>query len=774
MTDMERRNILWYEAPGTQWIEALPLGNGRIGAMVYGGTEEEKIQIDESSFWSGAASADNNRPGTKALMDEIREALLQNDFETADNLGKDFVGNKNQYGTNLPTGELKLKIFGIYTDDTGESEKDSYKRYLDLETGIAASEFQINGKKFKREVFVSNPAQIFCMKMTAEVPYDMKFCYEGIGSGVSITKYINGLGSVQGDALETLHSDGKHGVHLEGRIKIKTDGKISYENGYIYVERAETFVVFLDLETNMFLEEPEKLAESRVEAAFAKGYEECRKEHIKDVSSLFKRMDIFLGDEVQKNIPTDKRIKAVREGKEDKDLYALMYQYGRYLLIASSREDSPLPTHMGGIWNDNIYCNIDCTQDMHIDMNLQMQYWAAALCSLPECYSPFFRYMENVLIPSGRKTAREEYNADGWTAHVVSNPWGFTSLGWAYNWGAWSLGGAWCAIMVWDYYEFTHDREFMENKGFSMIEEAVKFVLDYVFWNEKEGYYMTGPSYSPENHFAIDGKDYVLSLSNTCDVILVRELLSVYEKACGEWKKDKNNRLAEKALEVVEKLPPYKIGKHGQIQEWYYDFDEMDPSHRHTSHLLGMYPFRQINPDTDKKLTEGVKRSIERRCRKFEITSWGMNMLLGYYARMCEGEAAFKIIQWIFRKIVRCNMASVMDDEKSMWKGTWELDGNTGFTASMSELFVQSTKSEVWILPALPQSWKDGYIKGISLKNGGKADIFWKEGKLSKAEFYIKEGGALKVRYGKQIKEIVVKPESRLEVTGGLECINSL
>lgn len=771
---MEKRNILWYETPGTQWIEALPLGNGRMGAMVYGGAEEEKIQIDESSFWSGAASANNNRPGTKDLMEKIREALLQNDFETADNLGKDFVGNKNQYGTNLPTGDLKLKISNIYIDDTRERTEAKYRRYLDLETGIAATEFQIAGKKFKREVFISNPDQVFCMKLTSEIPYDIEVCYEGIGTDVSITKYAENQGKIQGNALETLHSDGKHGVHLEGRIKVKTDGKIIFEHGRICVERAENLELFLDLETDMFLANPGKEAENRVRAAFIKGYGVCRKEHMKDVSRLFQRMEIFLGDEEKRNIPTDKRIEAVKKGKEDKDLYALMYQYGRYLLISSSREDSPLPTHMGGIWNDNIYCNIDCTQDMHIDMNLQMQYWAAALCSLPECYSPFFRYMENVLIPSGRKTAREEYEADGWTAHVVSNPWGFTSLGWAYNWGAWSLGGAWCAVMVWDYYEFTHDREFMENKGFSMIEEAVKFVLDYVFWNEKEGYYMTGPSYSPENHFVINGKDYVLSLSNTCDVILVRELLSVYEKACEEQGKDKNNHLAEKSLKVMKKLPPYKIGKYGQIQEWYYDFDEMDSSHRHTSHLLGMYPFRQINPDNDKELIEGVKRSIERRCRKFEITSWGMNMLLGYYARMHEGEAALKIIQWIFQKIVRCNMASVMDDEKSMWKGTWELDGNTGFTASMSELLVQSTEEEVWILPALPKAWKDGYIKGISLKNGGKANIFWKYGKLSKVELYIKKGGTLKIRYEKLIKEVVVKPESRLVAIGGLECINSL
>lgn len=761
------KNCLWYQAPAKEWIEALPLGNGRIGAMVYGGNSRERIQIDESSFWSGEPSENNNRLGTRALMEEIRHALLAEDYEKADAIGHDFIGNKNLYGTNMPVGELIIQRTGDLPE-----EYQSHIRELNLVTGVAKTEFFDNGNGFARECFISNPAQVFCMKLENSSADDLEIRYEGIGNDTQLCGFEDGISMafLKGNALESLHSDGKHGVHLEGCIKIATDGVISYGNHCLCIKGAKYVEVFLDLETTMFVEEPAELAKERVLRAFEKGYETCREEHIQDVKPLFERMDLSLGEEDKNEIPTDVRIRNAAEGKEDLALYALIYQYGRYLLIASSREDSPLPTHMGGIWNDNIYNNIDCTQDMHIDMNLQMQYWAAALCSLPECYQPFFRYMKTVLVPSGTKTAREAYEADGWTAHVVSNPWGFTSLGWAYNWGAWSLGGAWCAIMIWDYYEFTHDKAFLEKEGFSMLEGAVKFVLDYVFYDKKSGYYMAGPSYSPENQFAVDGKNYFLALSNTCDVVLIREVLDVYLKArkalgmdvsagveTGSEVKNTESKqlqveffgkytLAEKAELVLQKLPPYQIGKRGQIQEWFYDFDEPIPNHRHTSHLLGVYPFQQIS-QKDEKLAEGVKRSIALRYEDFEITSWGMNMLLGYYARLGEGAGAWNILKDTFRRIVRCNLASVMADGTTMWQGTWELDGNTGLTAAMTELMIQSTEEEIVLLPALLPNWQNGHLVGVSTKNAAKADVFWKDGALEKAVIYPKEDGVYRVKY---------------------------
>lgn len=748
---MGKVHRLWYRNPAKEWIEALPLGNGRIGAMVYGGTGSERIQIDESSFWSGAPSDENNRRGTRALMEKIRRALLEGDYEKADTLGHDFVGNKNQYGTNMPTGELLL-CFQPEIEDVKE-----YERWLDLSRGMTVTKFTTESTEFVRESFVSNPAQVFCLKFTGTEPFSLEVGFKGIGNNTSFSGFKENTVFLSGDALENLHSDGKHGVHLEGCMKISTDGNVVWKEDRVYIQNTKQIELFLDMETNMFVENPLCCAQKRVEAAFRRGYEDCKKEHIRDVEALFSRVEFSLGQEEKSGIPTDERIVKVRNGEEDLALFALMYQYGRYLLIASSREDSPLPTHMGGIWNDNIYNNIDCTQDMHIDMNLQMQYWAAAQSSLPECYTPFFRYLEQVLVPSGEKTAKEAYEMDGWTAHVVSNPWGFTSLGWAYNWGAWSMGGVWCALLIWDYYLYTGDKKFLFEKGFSILEGAVKFALDYVFYDEKSGFYMTGPSYSPETQFKVNGKNYFLSLSNTCDVLLIRELLNTYEKAAeatGFGENEETEELLKCACEVREKLPPYFIGKYGQIQEWFYDFKEPIPNHRHTSHLLGLYPFYQIHPEKNESLCRAARRSLERRRENFEITSWGMNMLIGYYARLGDGASAFEIMQETFRKIVKCNMASVMADKESMWKGTWELDGNTGFTAAVSELLVQSTEKTVWLLPALPPQWKEGVLKGISLKNRGKIDIFWKNGKLEYAVIY---GGAGKceIRYENKVKKVV-------------------
>lgn len=744
---MDNRNKLWYKKPAEKWIEALPLGNGRMGAMVYGTPYVERIQLDESSFWSGAPSENNNRSGTKELMWKIRRALLEGDYEKADILGHGFVGNKNQYGTNMPVGELKLEL--LLSGREEQKTAVNYERKLNLRSGISSVFFQTEENTFIRECFVSNPDQVFCLKMTGKNKYSLKLWYEGIGNNTEIKAFQNGMGIIAGDARETLHSDGKHGVHLEGCAKINTDGTVSFRENSIYVEDAKKMELFIDLETTMFLKNPKETAENRCCEAGTKGYEECRTVHIKDVQALFDRIDISLGEEEKNGFPTDERIQKAAEGEEDLALYSLMYQYGRYLLIASSREDSPLPTHMGGIWNDNIYNRIDCTQDMHIDMNLQMQYWAAAQCNLQECYMPFFRYMEEVLIPSGTKTAKEAYGADGWTAHVVSNPWGFTSLGWAYNWGVWSLGGAWCAVMVWDYFSYTRNLEFLEKRGFKILEEAVKFVLDYVFWDEKSGCYMTGPSYSPENQFRKDNKNYFLALSNTCDVLLVRELLTAYHKAEKTLGKiSGQSKCSRRAQEVRKKLPPYQVGKKGQLQEWFVDFEEAIPNHRHTSHLLGLYPFCQIQPDRDRVLKAAAEQSIAGRRQDFEITSWGMNMLIGYYARLKNGEEAQQIIRETFRKIVQPNLASVMADENSMWKGTWELDGNTGFTAAVTELLVQSSEEEISFLPALPSSWKNGYLKGICLKNGGKADVYWKDGKLEKAEIYVEGNQACRIRYG--------------------------
>ncbi|WP_070042656.1 glycosyl hydrolase family 95 catalytic domain-containing protein [Robinsoniella peoriensis] len=733
---MREKDILWYKNPAKVWIEALPLGNGRIGAMDYGGSIRERIQIDESSFWSGERSEYNNKPESKDLIDQIRKELLKEDYEEADRLGHGLTGNKNNYGTNMPVADLIMELQNM---DPGMVKH--FRRSLDLSCGISETLFEYHDVLYKRTVLVSNPSQVVAIRFTSDrkKPFNMEISYNGIGNDTKICGMDGNLGLVEGHAFETLHSDGKTGVCLQGSICFLCDGEIQYKKDTVLLLNATELVVFMDIQTNMFEEDPQGKSFAHVKSAVKTGFLNVEAEHTRDVQSLFTRMDIKLGDTNKRNIPTDERIQMAADGNLDPDLYALLFQYGRYLLIASSRADSPLPTHMGGIWNDNIYNNIDCTQDMHIDMNLQMQYWLSAQCNLKESYIPLFNYIRNILVPSGEKTAAEVYRAKGWTAHVVSNPWGFTALGWSYNWGIWSLGGAWCTTLIWDYFTYTKDYQFLQREAYHIIKGAAEFILDYVFYDTYSGYYMTGPSYSPETMFRTKGKNYFLSISPTCDVLMVREILRIYLKMMEELRAidgvmendtAKINNIEIKAIEVLEKLPPYKIGARGQLQEWYYDFEEPIPNHRHTSHLLGLYPFRQIEPENMKDLADAARRSINIRYDNFEVTSWGMAMLTGHYARLNAGEEALHILKDTVNKLLKPNMASVMSDQNSMWMGTWELDGNTGITSVIGEMLLQSGNDFLHILPALPKEWTTGELKGICVRGGHVADISWEKGEL--------------------------------------------
>ena len=775
----DRKNKLWYRTPGKTWMEALPLGNGRIGAMLYGDALSEKIQVDESTFWSGEPSEENDLPKTKELTRKIRQALLLKDYEKADALGKNYVGRKGNYGTNLPVGNLEFQFKA-----EGKNEITDYERYLDIEDSMGGVRFCWNGKKFHRKLFVSNPDQLLvlsCEQEEAEKrPFSMEFSYKKIGAPVKVSGLEGKDLFLSGDAWETLHSDGKTGVHLEGCIRIQTDGWLSLTGETLQVVDATGFTLFMDLQTDLKArvagkrETPEMIrsrCQEKVEKAEEMGVALLQERHQKDVRSLFDRVDFELGGEEKRKLPTNERIREQKAGKDDTDLMALFYRYGRYLLIASSRENSPLPTHMGGIWNDNIYCNIGCVQDMHIDMNIQMQYWLSAQCNLKEAYGSLVPWIKNNLVPNGRKTASVTYGARGFAAHVVANPWGFTALGWEYNWGAWALGGVWIATLLWDYYRYTEDLEFLKKDAFPILWEAASFAVDYLFWDEKQNCYMAGPSYSPENHYQVDGKEYTLALSNTCDILLIREILTIALKALeilrksGAWKEIPNTATEEELKARLLGLPPYKISESGRIQEWFYDYQEPDISHRHTSHLLGLYPFRQITPEKTPELAGAAEESIRVRYRDYEMTSWGMAMYLGYEARLKHQKACREGIRTVFRELVKPNLVSVMGEESAMWQGTWELDGNTGITASMTELLIQCDGDEIWVLPALPEEWNSGKLTGISLHHGRTADLYWKDGRLYKLILHSPKDGKVKIHANGKEMKVCLSAGSALVVT---------
>lgn len=725
---------LWYKQSAAALNEALPLGNGKLAAWVYGGSNLETIQIDDSTFWSGEKSVENNRSDTPAVLAELRQLLLDENYEQADQLGRDFIGRKNRYGTHMPMGNLLIRHERM-------GALDSLCRELDILTGITKTCFTSKNENWRRECFVSHPQKVFALRYQAEKPilFSTTIEFMGIDNDVH-TQGMQGKDLlIRGHAWETLHSDGRTGVSVCGRVRIITDGVLRQKSTWARVENATWMVLLLAAETTLFESDPDRQCLALLDQAEQMGYEAIKQEHIRDVEGMMNRVSLTLGSAEMDALSTDERIEAYAVNRGgDPRLDALIFQYGRYVLLASSREDSPLPTHMGGIWNDNVYNKQDSTQDMHIDVNVEMQYWPAYPCALSECANPLDKWLKDTMVPSGQKTACEEYDARGWVAHVTSNPWGYTSLGWAYNWGSFTFGGAWCATLLWDRFEYTQDQTYLKD-AWPILRGCAEFILDYLFYDKKSGYYMSGPSYSPENHFKKEGRQYVLSLSTTCDIILIREMLSIVKKTVQELQlkeKDFINDIDER----LSKLPPFQIGQHGQLQEWFYDFEEAIPNHRHTSHLLGLYPFRQL--ENKPELKKAARISMERRYRNFEVTSWGFAQFVSMYARLLDGEAAMSVLADDVEQLAKPNLTFVMPEYENMWGGTWELDGNTGLCTALCELLAQSywdetdKKYHIHLLPALPSAWAEGELKGYRLRGGYSLDMTWTMGKLVHAELH--------------------------------------
>ena len=753
-------HVLWYQAPAENLHQSLPLGNGRLGAMLFGGAVSETIQIDESTFWSGCASMDDDKEGGPALRAKILDALKARDFEKADALGRDFVGNKNNYGTNLPVGILRLTL------PDADQDAREYRRELDISRAVCSACFELGGARHVREAFVSNPAGVFALRHSANgARFDLSLAFEGIQNNLSARALADGL-LIEADAFESRHSDGQTGTHLNGRVRVASDGRVTggEVTGATFVE------VYADMATTMSEADPLRRCEERLDAAVRKGFAALRSEHIADHRALYDRMEFELTGEAP-DLPTDARIRRVKQGGEDLPLCALLFHYGRYLMIASSRGDSPLPTHMGGVWNDNIYAREDCAQDMHIDMNIQMQYWIAGPTGLFEAPKALFRWLKETVLPKGRVSARKTYGADGFCAHVVSNAWGYAALGWAYNWGMWALGGLWVATLLWDHYRYTRDDAFLRETAYPVLIEAARFASDYLFEDAESGYLLTGPAYSPENWYGIDGARYCVSMGNTCDILMIREIFSIALEA-APLAGENDRAFLEKIRAQRDKLPPYQVGKYGQIQEWLFDFDEAQPGHRHTSHLLGLYPFRQILPGRDEALCEAAKITLQRRYDHCELTSWTMAFFISYYARLKDGERAYELLRDTFKRTVADNLSSTMGEDLPMWGDTWELDGNTGLTSAMCEMLVQTVPGgELLLLPALPAAWKDGFVRGIRAENGIALDIRWRNGALEEVRIRSVCEAQVSVKWGGHEHTLALSAANAYVAGSGLDFV---
>ena len=767
-TDSCETTELWYAQPAKVWMESLPIGNGRLGAMTYGGIEEEKLALNESTMWSGQYNENQNKPFGREKMNQLRKLFFEGKLSEGNRIaGDNLHGNQTSFGTHLPIGDLKMQF--IYP----EGKVTDYRRSLSLDEAVSSVSFNSGGVNYKREYFATNPDNVLVLRLTADKQKSIT-----MNMGLDLMRQADL--SVEDNQLVftgkvdfPLHGPG--GVCFEGRIAVLADnGEVKMEQSGVSIKEADAVTLIVDVRTDYKSPDYKTLCADGVEKAAAKSYDELKQAHIKDYNTLYNRVSIHFGQDANRALPTDVRWKQVKEGKTDTGLDALFFQYGRYLTIASSRENSPLPIALQGFFNDNKACNMGWTNDYHLDINTEQNYWAANVGNLAECNAPLFTYIKD-LAHHGAKTAEVVYGCKGWTAHTTANVWGYTPASSTIIWGLFPMAGSWIASHLWTQYEFTQDKQYLAETAYPLLKGNAQFILDFLAKDPKSGYLMTGPSISPENWFrTAGGEEMVASMMPACDRELAYEILSNCVRASEIL--DTDREFADSLRTAIAQLPPIQLRANGAIREWFEDFEEAHPNHRHTSHLLALYPFSQITLEKTPELAEAARKTIENRlsAENWEDTEWSRANMICMYARLKDAQEAYKSVQLLQGKLSRENLMTVSPGGIAGAEGDiYSFDGNPAGTAGMAEMLIQNHEGYVEFLPCLPVEWKDGSFKGLCLKGGAEATAEWTNAVINKASLKATADQVLKVKIpqGKKYrvllngKEAIANPDAKGLIT---------
>ncbi|WP_446745912.1 glycoside hydrolase family 95 protein [Silvibacterium acidisoli] len=760
------RDELWYDKPAEQWLEALPLGNGRLGAMAFGGVKHERIALSESTAWSGAPTKDGVNPEARTHLDEIRRLLFEGRYDEAQTLaGRSLPGRMKNFGTNLPLPELLI-------DCDMPSEVGRYRRSLNLDEAIANVDWIADGVRYRREVFSSHADRVLVVRLHSDgenkISFRLRFSAAVFPGSVQVQS--DAL-CFDGHAWEKMHSDGRAGVALRIEARIQADGgTVRALQDSIEVSNANDVRILLAVGTSFGDADPKVACEDTLHAASGKSYSQLRRAHLDDFQPLYRRMvlDIGVSSKLARNLPTDKRRKVLEDGADDPELLALFFQYGRYLTIAGSREDSPLPLALQGIWNDGLASSMGWTDDFHLDINTEQNYWPAEVCNLSECQTPLFRLLEG-LSRHGQTTAAEMYGAPGWVAHTVTNPWGYSAPG-GLGWGIFVTAGVWISLQLWEHWRFGQDVKFLRERAYPILRSSAEFFLQYMTTEPKHGWLVTGPSESPENAYLTPtGGRASVSMGATCDRVLVEALFSMCIEASTML--DVDSEFRGKLESARQKLPPFQVGKHGQLQEWLEDFDEAYPNHRHTSHLISLYPECQISPRKTPQLARAAEVTIERRLHapNWEQSEWGRANLVVYYARLLKGDEAQRYFVGLLAKSTGANLLTFSSGGVAgAEQNIFAIDGNTAGTAGLAEMLVQSQGGEIELLPALPAAWRTGSVKGLCARGGFVIDLSWGGGRLRSA--FIRSCGDAKatVRYGEKTMRLTFQKNQPLRIGPGM------
>ena len=767
-TDSCETTELWYAQPAEVWMESLPIGNGRLGAMTYGGIEEEKLALNESTMWSGQYNENQNIPFGREKMNQLRKLFFEGKLSEGNRIaGDNLHGNQTSFGTHLPIGDLKMQF--IYP----EGKVTGYRRSLSLDEAVSSVSFNSGGVNYKREYFATNPDNVLVLRLTADKQKSIT-----MNMGLDLMRQADL--SVEDNQLVftgkvdfPLHGPG--GVCFEGRIAVLADnGEVKMEQSEVGIKEADAVTLIVDVRTDYKSPDYKTLCADGVKKAAAKSYDELKQAHIKDYNTLYNRVSIHFGQDANRALPTDVRWKQVKEGKTDTGLDALFFQYGRYLTIASSRENSPLPIALQGFFNDNKACNMGWTNDYHLDINTEQNYWAANVGNLAECNAPLFTYIKD-LAHHGAKTAEVVYGCKGWTAHTTANVWGYTPASSTIIWGLFPMAGSWIASHLWTQYEFTQDKQYLAETAYPLLKGNAQFILDFLAKDPKSGYLMTGPSISPENWFrTVGGEEMVASMMPACDRELAYEILSNCVQASEILNTDRE--FADSLRTAIAQLPPIQLRANGAIREWFEDFEEAHPNHRHTSHLLALYPFSQITLEKTPELAEAARKTIENRlsAENWEDTEWSRANMICMYARLKDAQEAYKSVQLLQGKLSRENLMTVSPGGIAGAEGDiYSFDGNPAGTAGMAEMLVQNHEGYVEFLPCLPDEWKEGSFKGLCIRGGAEVAAEWTNAVINSASLKATANQTFKVKLpqGKSYKvmlngkEAVANPDAKGLIT---------